>query len=94
VIDLTTNEVIQVKECENPTFYDFDVDKACLQPVSKNLTFYKEKRFNNKGIFGNLYDPNKDGKFGTGGESAVDKDKVQTGLYELVKPRIQEPKQF
>lgn len=94
MIDLTTNEVIQVKECENPTFYDFDADKACMQPVSKNLTFYKEKRFNNKGIFGDLYDPNKDGRFGSGGESAVDKDKVETGLNALVKPRIQEPKPF
>jgi len=94
VIDLVTNELIQVKECENHNFYNYDVDKTLLNPIAKNLTFYKEKRFTNKGIFGDLYDPNKKVKFGSSGESMLDADKVERGMKTMIKPRITEQKSF
>lgn len=94
VIDLVTNELIQVKECENPNFYNYDLDKTLLNPIAKNLTFYKEKRFTNKGIFGDLYDPNKNIKFGSGGESILDTDRAVSGKMTMIKPRITEQKSF
>lgn len=68
--------------------YDFNLEKANLHPLAKQLTFCKDQRFDNNGIFGDIFDPKKKDRFGAEGESLLNIDKVESAKKLLLKPRI------
>jgi len=94
IIDLVSSEIVQLKEVENPNFYNFDLEKVSLNPLAKQLSFAKDKRFDNNGIFGDLFDPKKKLRFGSEGESLLNIDKVESAKMLMLKPRITEQKPF
>ena len=61
--DLNKNEAIQVKPPINEAEYDYCVDNN-RAPLAKLTHFKKTERFDNKGIFGDLYDSKKESRFG------------------------------
>lgn len=78
------------KESENDKVYDYDLEKITHVSLAKQLTFYKDKRFNNNGIFGSLFDTRKASKFGSPSESTLDIDKAENARMIILKPRMTE----
>ena len=62
--------------------------------MAKQLTFAKDQRFDNNGIFGDLFDPKKNSRFGSEGESLLNLDKVESAKMLMLKPRMTEQKSF
>lgn len=66
ILNVTTNENVQPKRPYNDHMYDFDL-KSTNQSITRDITFLDKKvpRFDNHGIFGDLYDNNKNNRFGS-----------------------------
>jgi len=93
IIHLISSEIVQLKQTENHNFYDYDPVKLTKPALAKNAGFLKEKRFTNKGIFGDIFDSNVKSKFGRPIESSIDPLKVDKAK-DLLKPRTVESKPF
>jgi hypothetical protein len=94
IVNLVKNEIVQLRKLYNDSVYDFDVEKSTHTSITKNLTFSKEQRFGNDGIFGDLFDERKQSRFGSAFESLYDIDKSENAKMNIIRPRITPQKSF
>jgi hypothetical protein len=59
-------------------------------PLSRFSKFSSNPRFNNQGIFGDVFDENKSNKFGSSIDKSINIDKAYRAQLVLLKPRIRE----
>ena len=79
----------------NDNVYDFDLDKSIRAPIARKIQFEKlGKRFDNNGIYGDAFDPNREHRFGSPKADIADHDKATFAKTTFVKPKIAEPKKF
>lgn len=94
IVNLVTSEMVQLKPALNQNSYDYDVEKLTHTALAKKLTFAKDRRFDNNGIFGDLFDEKKQLRFGNPSASLFDQDKCDKAQLAFSKPRITEQKSF
>ena len=95
ITNLQKNELVQLKL--NPAQdqnYDFDLEKISHFPLSKFSKFSSKPRFNNQGIFGDIFDEKKAFRFGSSIDKSIDMDKAYRAQLVLLKPRIRQQHEF
>lgn len=63
IFDLMRNEALQVVPPKTENEYEYNFDKTKM-PLAKLTKFHTGDRFDNHGIFGDLYDQKKSNRFG------------------------------
>ena len=92
---MTTNENVQYKKPYNTHFYDYDM-KSTKETITRDIKFVDKSisRFDNNGIFGDLFDKNKHNRFGSPAQSACDFDKVERAKMVILKAKPPNQKKF
>ena len=86
--------MVQLKPALNQNSYDYDLEKLTQTALAKKLTFAKDRRFDNNGIFGDLFDEKKHLRFGNPDQSLFDQDKCDAAQLAFSKPRMVEQLPF
>ena len=76
---ITKSEVIQLRPPINEAEYDYCVDQL-RPPIAKLSYFKKSDRFDNNGIFGDLYDTRRESRFGQPKLSTLNIDKANDAI--------------
>jgi len=73
----------------NDNIYDYNLEKSTRAPITRKIQFDKlGKKYDNTGIYGDLFDTNRKIRFGSSIEDCADHDKATFAKTTLVKPKI------
>lgn len=86
IIDLIDNEAIQPRKDRIDLEYNYNTENQISQ--NKFLNFSQMKRFDNNGIFGDLFDEKKKRKFGQPDKSSIDIDRAEKAINVFTKPKL------